>query len=257
MMKLNNPYIYIQKRYVSTFEDFKNMLEATRTANLKALDKFNVKPLENITERTEKALKMEEIKIETTDINIEDYDIIIRNIQETNIYINKFTSILDNMKKDNNKLEVIVENINIKTNNQIINQENNLNQEFLNRELLDEKNLNNINALDNDIPKTILNRLTDFIYNLPDMFNMPGKIIIYTIGAGIVIGGTYYLGNTIKQFIFRPNTCIGIQPVQIQPPINIIMPQTLVKETFFKQVGERIIKLLDILINKYQFKKYK
>jgi len=84
-------------------------------------------------------------------------------------------------------------------------------------------------------------------------------IIIIYYRWSIVLYGIYNINGVVKLFDFRNLFKVTFPPIvnNLNPIINITLPQTQVKETFLKQVGERIMQLLDILINKYQFKKYK
>jgi hypothetical protein len=245
----------ISKRYISDLTELKNLLDDISDSNRKILKQFNVEPNPILDSKYKECTKIDDISYET-DIKTEKFDEITDNLDETAIILEKIKFLNNDIKFKNKKIEVEVIENNTKNN------DNNI--DILNNVIKDKEILNNINnkseTLINNIDKNkgFFSDITNFIYSLPDMLNTPGRIILVTIGAGIVLGGTYYFGTNIKNFIFKPNNYTTIQP---QIPINITIPQVQtpnpVKETFFKQVGERIIKLLDILINKYQFKKYK
>jgi hypothetical protein len=259
-MKIQMKHILhrVNKRYISDLTELKNLLEDISNSNRKILKKFNVEPNPILDSKYKECTKIEDILYET-DIETDKFEGIIYNIKETNLILERVKLINDNIQAKNNNIEVEIINKNI------LNEDNNIDilNTIENNILIENIKKNDVitatDCLKNTMNTNIFADITNFIYNLPDMLNLPGKLILYTIGAGIVIGGTYYLGSTIKEFIFKSNNYTNIQPVQIQAPINIILPETQVsvKDTFLKQVGERIIKLLDILINKYQFKRYK
>jgi hypothetical protein len=251
----------ISKRYISDLTEFKNLLEDINNSNRKILKKNNVEPNPILDNKYKECTKIEEITYKT-DIETEKLEGIIENIKETNFIIDRIKFINDNIKLKNNNIEVEVIEKNILNEDNNIDILNTIDNNIIIENIKKDDVISAKEALKNSMNTSFFTDITNFIYNLPDMLNTPGRIVLFTIGAGIVIGGTYYFGSTIKEFIFKKNTYTNAQPIQIQTPINITIPQIQTEsinenQTFFKQVGERIIKLLDILINKYQFKKYK
>lgn len=260
---------YIQKRFVSDFNELRKLTQFTRDVNNQILKEFNAESLEDVRKRTEEALCFDEIELKT-DIKIENLDNISQNIKDTKIFLEQISIISKNIKKQANDLDVKIVEINdknsednfiilknIKKNNDLINIEGNAISDNIKKA---ESTVSKI------LDKSIFSKMTDFVYSLHDMLNLPGKLVLYTVSGGIVLYGAYKLGSgVLKFFDFRSNNS-SVQP----QPITIINQQPSLtlsensnqnnrsnNEGFFKQVGDRVLKLLDIIINKYQYKKYK
>lgn len=258
---------YIQKRFVSDFNELRKLTQFTRDVNNQILKEFNAESLEDVSKRTEEALCFDEIELKT-DIKIENLDDISQNIKDTNLFLEKTKELLF-LAKNNNNLEVIINEVSTSLNNNIQINETILEDNLVLRNVANEEvNLNLLEVTNklNLLKKGNLSKFTDYIYSLHDMLNLPGKLVLYTVGSGIVLYGAYKLGSgVLKLFDFRSNNS-SVQP----QPITIINQQPSLtlsensnqnnrsnNEGFFKQVGDRVLKLLDIIINKYQYKKYK
>jgi hypothetical protein len=115
------------------------------------------------------------------------------------------------------------------------------------------------NTLDNITNPENLNLFTNLFNFLARSLGINVNLITYGVGA--VIGVTVLIG--IGNFIFRYNVLSFFKPTTAILPPSITtetQPSQASTNTFFSRIGERIIKLVDLFIekmSKIEYRKYK
>lgn len=250
-----------------------------RCINTQELQSLMLKIIENKTlQKTTKSISKDEFynkminlkeKVNLT-TNTQKYETIEENLKESREILNDLSEIFRNIKRKTVKIDIEIKQ------GDILEAENKL--DTLNTSL---KNARDIN-LDNNIllentqeimievekyEKIVSNSkksIWDISWLNPfiDFYNNNSRLVL-TIGAGLVIGGTWYLNNVGIINIGSLLTRLGINlwgtSTQPQPNITIINQQPsqsnsnserAVTTGFFREVGKRLLTLIDIFIEK-------
>ena len=207
------------------------------------------------------------------------YEDILKNLEESENLLNKVKDNLNIAKENSFNITLKVEDINNTVkNDKIINLNNKKNyykDDNLNLELNKQDNLsldtNNDNIQNSiyTVKKGIfdvewLKPFIDFIHN--------HSSLVLTIGGGLIMGGMWYMNNVgyinigsmltrlgIK--IFSNNSNISnnnielpsIQSIEVENRLNVLENQ--VGHGFFRQLGVKLLEILDVYIEKIKNKK--
>ena len=210
-----------------------------------------------------------------------DYTNIEQNLKESEQLLNKIREEFNKVKGNTQKIDIEVKEVNVKSDKMIIDNLNDLNKtnqksiESHNLQKIDKENeLENIEnkiEISNSYKKSIyeidwLQPFFDFMHN--------HSTLVLTIGSGLIMGGMWYLNNVGYINIGSLLTRLGIrifannnsnqtpQTINTSPiVINNIIPsentERVIGQGFFRQLGVRVLELLDVFIENMKNKKQK
>lgn len=206
-----------------------------------------------------------------------DFSNIEQNLKESERLLNTIEKEFSKIKGNNNKIDIEVKEVKIKSDNiniKDLNNQNNLNQDFIKKqEILNQDNTIIQENLDysNKITSNINKSIWDISWLEPFMnFMKVNSSLILTIGGGIIIGGMWYFNNmgyiNIGSLLTRLGIRLFANTPQIQPTTNTIeirnvpvQPNTAneIGHGFFRQLGVKVLELIDIFIEKMKDKRQK
>jgi hypothetical protein len=222
-------------------------------------------------------------------VNVEKYETIQENLNESLKIMKELNKNFKELKKNSINIEVQVKNEDIKIDKADINILNVKNKYYQDNKVMDEileekyDKIKDINEkiLENkqSLNKSILD--IEWLQPFLDFMNNHSTILL-TIGSGLVMGGMWYMNNVGFINIGSLLTRLGIQIFSptAQNSQNLSAPSiTLSSETprvnqigtvtggvndateigrgFFRQLGEKVLKLIDALIVKIESKQQK
>ena len=273
------------KNYISLNKISKRFINTTTLKEILsdlAINKnfYNLKGKINNSDLTNHYNKLLEknIKIDKKEF---DYTNIEQNLKESEQLLNKVSEEFNKVKGNMQKIDIEVKEVNVKSDNMVIDNLNSLNK--TNQKSIESNNLqeinkedsiekvNNVFTIEPSYKKSMyeiewLQPFFDFMHN--------HSTLVLTIGSGLIMGGMWYLNNVGYINIGSLLTRLGIrifsnnntnqtpQIINTSPiVINNIIPsenrERAIGQGFFRQLGVKVLELLDIFIENMKNKKQK
>lgn len=262
--KINNKIWARSIKNIGTLRDvLLNLATEKEFFNVKG--KVAVDDLVNASNKLYNKIEIDKTKLDYS--NIED------NLKESERLLNEIHNIFEKTKGNNIKMDVQIKDIQIKSND--INIEN-LNNQNKTNQIMNEIKTKDDNLLkevtdNSDVYVDKIDKVRQSLFDagwLESFFNFMHNhsTLILTLSSGIIMGGMLYMNNigylNIGQLLTRlgisiftgnqnTNQNVGNITIPSSSVVNTIESNTNnIGRTFFRQLGDKVLNLLDVLIEK-------